>query len=151
MSCRRVRKLVSISLDGPPSQRGRNGIDEHLRQCPDCRRFREQLQALTSELELLTVPDPRPGFAGRTLARLPGKSRHLAFVDRLLEFIQPAPAALGTAALVLGVFLAISMNGYGSDSGTTDPTEALFAESLDLTPADSIGERYLSLLAEVED
>ena len=151
MNCRRVRKLISTGLDGPLSPPHQKGVEDHLRQCEVCRRFRGQLESLMADLDLLTAPEPRPGFAGRTLARLPEKDHRLTFLDRLLGVFQPAPAALGTAALLLGVFLAISMNGYAKDSETADPTEALFAESLALTPTDSIGERYLSLLTEVED
>lgn len=151
MSCRSVRKLISIGLDEPLVPQRQKYVDAHLRRCEACRRFREQLEALKADLDLLVAPDPRPGFAGRTLARLPEKVRRFTLLDRIQGVFQPAPAALGTAALLLGVFLATSMNGYAKDSETTDPTEALFAESLTLTPADSIGERYLSLLTEVED
>jgi hypothetical protein len=126
-------------------------VDEHLGHCEGCLRFRGQLESLKADLGLLTAPEPRPGFAGRTLARLPEKPGRFTLLDRLRSILQPAPAALGTAALLLGVFLAISMNGYASSSEAADPTETLFAESLALTPTDSIGERYMSLLTEVED
>lgn len=157
MNCRRVRKLISAELDGSLDANLGKTLQTHLGQCDACRAFRQDLVAAIEALEAMPAPpEPRPGFAGRTLARLPvnERSRLSIWLDRWSEVIQPAPTALGAAALALGVMLAISMNGHSTSAvaaESTDETEQLFALSFDLTPTDSIGGRYLALLDEGED
>ncbi|MHC4766244.1 MAG: hypothetical protein ACYTF2_14190, partial [Planctomycetota bacterium] len=71
-------------------------------------------------------PEPRAGFAGRTLARIPDDEPQLGWLDRLTDLLHPAPVALAAAMLALGIFLAATMNGAAGEP--PDPQSAIFAE-----------------------
>jgi len=150
MRCRKVQKLISIALDGELDEARRRAVDRHVGRCPDCRRFLGQLTALAEHFDLPALPEPRPGFVQRTLARLPEEAAPAWRLARWREFLQPAPAALAAASLLLGVTLAMTMNGTAPRAESTDETVALVAEIFDATPSDSVGDRYLQLLQDTE-
>jgi len=150
MRCRKVHKLISIGLDGELDDARRRAVDRHVRQCADCRRFAAQLTAFADHFELPAIPEPRPGFVQRTLARLPEEAPPAQSLARWREFFQPAPAAMAAASLLLGVSLATTMNGTAAQAESTDETVALVAEIFDATPSDSVGDRYLQLMQDTE-
>lgn len=150
MRCRKVHKLISIALDGELDDARRRAVDRHVGRCPDCRRFLAQLTALADRFDLPATPEPRAGFVQRTLARLPEEAPPAYRMARWREFLQPAPAALAAASLVLGISLAMTMNGTAAQAESTDETVALVAEIFDATPSDSVGDRYLQLLEDTE-
>jgi anti-sigma factor RsiW len=150
MRCRKVHKLISIDLDGELDDARRRAVDRHLRQCPDCRRFLAQLTALADRFDLPPLPEPGADFVQRTLARLPGEAPPSYRFARWREYFQPAPAALAAASLVLGISLAMTMNGTAARTEATDETVTLVAEIFDATPSDSVGDRYLQLLQDTE-
>lgn len=136
MKCGKIQKLLS---DGELSDAQRKAVDEHLEQCADCRRYRAQLEKLaTGFVPLFPSVEPRSGFAGRTLARIENAGRQTSWLDRALEFVQPAPAALAAASLALGILLAIGLNGAGSGPANAEVQDTLFAEFFDITPFDSL-------------
>jgi anti-sigma factor RsiW len=135
MRCRKTQRLLSA---GELSEAQQGPVDEHLGRCPDCRRFKAHLDLLASRLEaLMPVPEPRAGFAGRTLARIPDDEPRATWLVRLGQLIQPAPvalAAVAAASLAMGVFLAVSMNGAGRE---VDQQSVLFAEFFDVPSLES--------------
>ena len=138
MKCRKIQKLLS---DGELSDAQQQAVEQHLQRCSGCRQVKAQLDVLVSEfVPLLPVPDPRHGFAGRTLARIPEDQSQASWLDQLMEFLQPTPAALATASLALGIFLAVSMNGAAREAQSTNMQGTLFAEFFDITPFDSMSE-----------
>ena len=150
MLCRKVQKLISIDLDGELDGARRRPVDRHLRQCPECRRFLARLTALADRFDLPPIPEPAADFVQRALARLPEDAPPAYRLARWREFFQPAPAALAAASLVLGVSLAMTMNGTAAQAEATDETVTLVAEIFDATPSDSVGDRYLQLLEDTE-
>jgi predicted anti-sigma-YlaC factor YlaD len=59
--CDRVRGQVSLELDGELSQLERRMVTAHLERCPECRAFRADVEAFTTDLraaepETLTHP-----------------------------------------------------------------------------------------------
>jgi anti-sigma factor RsiW len=124
MRCRRARKHISA---GDLAE----AVREHLDGCPECRAFKADLEAVTGRIvTLMPAPEPRPGFAGRTLARLPDGRPRARWLDLLLELLHPAPVALAAATAALGIFLAATMNGRVQPP--PDPQAVLFAEFFDV-------------------
>jgi len=148
MNCRTIQNLLS---DGELSEAQQQAVDEHVERCLDCLQFKAQLDALAAGLvPLFSVPEPRPGFAGRTLARIPDDEPQMSWLDQLMELLQPAPTVLATASLALGIFLAIGMNGAAHDAQLTDAQSSLFAEFFDITPFDSMDQDATPASAERE-
>ena len=85
MRCRKVHKLISIGLDGELDDARRRAVDRHVRQCAECRRFVAPLTALADRFDLPAIPEPRAGFAQRTLARLPEEAPPANFSRALVE------------------------------------------------------------------
>jgi anti-sigma factor RsiW len=151
MNCRRAQKLLSVLHDGRLDDARRKAVERHLERCESCRAFADRLTSLEQRLQQWVVPDPRPGFTARTLARLPDVASKRGWFDRLTQLIEPTPIALGAASLALGVFLAVSMNGHTNGEGASDPTGELFAELFDPTPFDGTEDLYLQQLDGLED
>ena len=108
-------------------------VDGHLERCPECRRFKARTDLLASRLvPLMPVPEPRAGFAGRTLARIPDDETRPGWLERLTELLHPAPAALAAATLGLGTFLAATMNGAAREAPAVNGQSALFTEFFDV-------------------
>jgi predicted anti-sigma-YlaC factor YlaD len=150
MRCRKVRKLISLGLDGELDDARRTVVEGHLRECEACRQFAAQLEALGRRLELPPTPEPTPDFVQRTLAALPAEAPAAYRLAAWREFFQPAPAALAAASLAVGVFLAMNMNGTSAQAEETDETVALVADVFDAAPADSVSARYLELVEDTE-
>jgi anti-sigma factor RsiW len=53
--CERSRQAISLRLDGQLSVFERRLLDRHLRGCPDCRRFADDVSAHTSLLRALPL------------------------------------------------------------------------------------------------
>jgi anti-sigma factor RsiW len=124
MRCRKAQHLLSA---GEPNE----AVRDHLDTCAECRAFQADLDTLADRLvPLMPAPEPRAGFAGRTLARIPDGPPRPRWLDLLLDLLHPAPVALATATAALGIFLAATMNG-GADP-PTDAQSGLFAEFFDL-------------------
>jgi anti-sigma factor RsiW len=148
MRCRKTQKLLSGDELTEAQWRA---VDNHLERCPDCRRLKAQVDLLSSRLVgLMPVPEPRPGFAGRALARIPDDEPQADWLPRLVEFLHPAPAALAAATAALGIFLAATMNGAGREAPAVNGHTALFAEFFDVPPFDSPDGGALAAPQEVE-
>lgn len=148
MKCQKTQKLLS---DGELSDAQQRAVEEHLEQCSGCRRYKAQLEMLAERfVSLLPAAEPRPGFAGRTVARIPIVEPQASWMDRLMEFLQPAPAALATASLALGVLLAVSMNDAAGNTQPSDTLSALFTEFFDVTPFDSLNQDAYGASEETE-
>ena len=148
MRCRKTRKLLS---GDELTEAQRQAVDDHLEGCPDCRRLKARVDLLSSRLvPLMPVPEPRTGFAGRVLARIPDDEPRAEWLPRLVEFLHPAPAALAAATLALGIFLAATMNGARREAPAVNGHTALFAEFFDVPPFDSPDDGALAAPQEVE-
>src|SRR5437763_1230834 len=65
MNCRRVEPLLSDHLDGLLPSRQASAIAAHVRDCPACRRLRDEITAVRAEYrewaDQLCLPDSHPG------------------------------------------------------------------------------------------
>lgn len=58
MRCRKTRRLISASIDGPPDARGGAALEKHLDACPACREFEAELRAVVKTASRLERPEP---------------------------------------------------------------------------------------------
>jgi len=151
MNCRKVQKLLSLAADGRLDESQRAAVQRHVEACDACRRYQTRLAQLEQAFHGLTVMEPRPGFAARTLARLPENAAQTGRFGRLAELLQPTPMAMSAASLALGILLAATMNGTQSTTGAENDEQLVLAELFDATPAESVSGQYLQLLGFTEE
>jgi hypothetical protein len=103
MSHDEIRELAPELALGTVEGEERGQALQHLADCPDCRRYVEQLSEVADEL-LLLVPhrEPPVGFESRVLSEVlpapkPKRRRRLRLV------LAPAAAAVAAAAIVLAI------------------------------------------------
>ncbi len=102
MHCRSAGRLMSLRLDGALTPDQGIRLARHLERCPRCRATWAAMQELESRLKYVPWVEPRPGLAGRVLARLPASRRSV--VPALLPWPRPGVAVLAVMVLlVLGL------------------------------------------------
>ena len=150
MRCCKAQKLISANLDGELDKEREQAVKAHLAECRVCRCFAADLPRCAAALDRLTVPDARPGFTGRVMARIPECETNRVWWRRWFDVVQPIPAGLGSVALCCGIALAILMNGQNgpTDSVRVTPGQSLYAGCFDPLPENSMGARYVSLVQE---
>ena len=151
MKCSKAQKLISASLDGELDEARERAAKAHLAKCRACQCFAADLPRCAAALDWLTIPDVRPGFTARMMARIPESKAGRIWWREWLDVLQPVPAGLGTLALCCGVVMAILMNGETgpTDSERAKPGQSLYAGCFDPLPEDSVGERYVALVRNV--
>src|ERR1700760_177618 len=65
-----IRSLLSLQVSGGISSEEQTRIDDHLRECSDCRRELASLRALAADLKSIPEPQLSFGLAQRTRARI---------------------------------------------------------------------------------
>lgn len=69
MDCFQYEELLSAMLDGEISWEEKEQLEEHLRQCPECRALLEDLKLLQNEMAFLAA-DPPEDLSGRILEQI---------------------------------------------------------------------------------
>jgi anti-sigma factor RsiW len=153
MRCGKVQKLISARLDGRLDAARDEAVRRHIAECAQCRAFAADLATIPEALDSLSAPEPRWGFTGRLMARLPERQSGAGFARSWLDLLRPAPVGLGAAAFGLGVALVV----LASDSlnvpepGTENGVAVLAADYFDTLSEDALEERLLDLLPETEN
>jgi hypothetical protein len=119
---KKILKLLYRSLDSPPGKRDSERLDRTLRSDAGLRKLRDDLLAMRRDIAASGTRSFRPGFAGRTLARmraavLPGKAE-AGFVPVFLALAKRF-AVIGAIGIV--VFLA-----YALVNGDLIPRDAVY-------------------------
>jgi anti-sigma factor RsiW len=148
MRCRKAQRLVSVNLDGQLDDAQRTALREHLAGCLACGRFADQVRGISDALSAMQVPEPRPHFTQRLLARLPDQQVERFSLREWSAALRPAPLAAGGLALAAGVIMAVVMNGQQRVPAptTVDPAREVCAESFDPLPDGSAAARYVALV-----
>lgn len=141
-NCRRARRWLSVHRDGELSARRAERLARHLADCQACRQAAAGLEALTSRLEALPAAEPRSGFTGRVLARLPEQTQ-----PRLAA--QPLMPATALASVALGLWLGLSLQGQPALDEPTLPT--MVATAFDVLPAGTVSRSYAAMLGVAEE
>ena len=127
MRCRKARWFLSARCDGTLSERQRARLDEHLKQCPSCRReafYFSEIGALAGKLEPVAV---RPDFNLRLRAAIERQEKTDAVRRHWYKIsLPPVWRTVLAGATVLALF-AVTYGGYrvltsgGSKSQTANP------------------------------
>lgn len=99
LSCDTVLDLVSIYKDGASSEATVKAVDEHLKTCPDCRRYYRQYDSINRLLTRKTE-SPAPGSEER-YADFTAALRRRHTIETLAVY---ASAAVAVAAVGYAVF-----------------------------------------------
>ncbi len=65
-----IRSLLPLQVAGGISREEQTRVDDHLRECSDCRSELASLRALAADLKSIPEPQPLFGLAQRTRARI---------------------------------------------------------------------------------
>jgi predicted anti-sigma-YlaC factor YlaD len=65
-----IRSLLPLQVAGAISREEQAKLDDHLRECSDCRSELASLRALAADLKSIPAPQPLFGLAQRTRARI---------------------------------------------------------------------------------
>lgn len=133
ISCEHCEELMNARLDGELTPEDAPLLDDHLAQCPDCRKLDRDLTALHQRLNALSL-DPPEHLTPAVMARLEDKAAQPSKKKR------PWLAGLCAAAVVL---LAVALSPQilpfgGSDAAETEAAEAPTAADVagDTAPAE---------------
>lgn len=103
--CRRVRENLSAHFDGELKQGARRLIDEHLAECPECRRHYQELKETWRLLDDLEQPVVRRELADQLWERIE-EEKKAGWRGRLERWTGASGIAAGLAASVAAaVFL----------------------------------------------
>jgi len=98
VDCASIRRLIHLGLDGELRDEDARLLEEHLEQCEECARFREELErvdaALREGLGAIRLPEPEFGDARQRVSR--SRTGRAAWVMWL-----PAAAAFVLVSLAL--------------------------------------------------
>ena len=133
ISCEHCEELMNARLDGELTPEDAPLLDEHLAQCPDCRKLDRDLTALHQRLSALSL-DPPEHLTAAVMAQLEPETAQPSKKKR------PWLAGLCAAAVVL---LAVALSPQilpfgGSDAAETEAAEAPTAADVagDTAPAE---------------
>jgi anti-sigma factor RsiW len=84
MECEEIRQQLSAYHDGELDAGESDEVQDHLRLCADCARYRDDLEEIDSLLRGVTTKEPAQDFAVR-LSELVKPSRSPGFFSKTLE------------------------------------------------------------------
>jgi anti-sigma factor RsiW len=121
MNCRQIESLLSDYLEGALKARDQGAFLAHLRDCPACRRRRDQVIALEEKISetIQWQPGSFPGFRRRAMERWRAAREAPAAAKRRLSPLPPPSPALrlsllGAAAMAIVAAL-LSLAGWQHD------------------------------------
>jgi hypothetical protein len=128
VDCEKYGELISGQLDGELTDNERRELEEHLRDCPECRAlsavYREISGALTEDA---VVPE---GFAQGVMARLPVRPAGIRARGRSFARLVPAAACFAVVLLAAGAL-------YFSGGRKAESPQADMAYAGGAAPADA--------------
>lgn len=119
MKCRSIEKMMSRHLDGRLSPGDESALQQHLAQCPSCRRRYEEYRLIQSDLAAIPFPEPSPYFWERLQPHLGQLEQKGPGILWRRWALQAVPLALligilwGTAMLVLVPHPALELSQTG--------------------------------------
>jgi hypothetical protein len=159
MNHEELRERLSAYLEEDLGASERARIEEHLSECPDCRREYRELRHTVDLLRGLPAPEPSPGLADRVIARLrageghPGlMARCQARISRIAETPWSAPVAavalgLGALAIVRGLDVSLEIPGW-NHSAAAPPVEIASETTAQLSSRPARATRLIGASAE---
>ncbi|MBW2261232.1 MAG: zf-HC2 domain-containing protein [Deltaproteobacteria bacterium] len=106
--CNRWHAMMHEALDGLLDEHDREGFEEHLRGCKDCREKYEMLERSLELFVSISAPEPAPDFAASVMRQARkaraahARSQHAAVIAAAAAMAIVVGVALVTAGLVAG-------------------------------------------------
>jgi hypothetical protein len=116
MNHEELRERLSAYLEADLEASERARVEEHLANCPDCRREYRELRHTVDLLRRLPEPDPPPDLADRVITRLragEGRPGLLARWQARTAAIAEAPWLTPVAAVAVALGLLLMVRGIG--------------------------------------
>ena len=154
MRCRKVRKLLSLRIDGPLPARPAAGLEVHLTGCRECRIAAERLARAWRALERLETLGPAPDDWRAIVAAVGTRPQPRLPAWLYLDFVPARTVTAGIlAAMVLiggagGVLLGRSLPSRSRDSIALE--SRVVVETLCELPWDSPASGLGPLLENIE-
>lgn len=163
MKCQKIKKRLSVFVDGEVKEKEKNKILAHLSTCTYCAQEVKtlfSLQALLVEEEKETIK-PSPYFTNKLEQRIAQLEKKEGPLRKLLEYVNQAlvPATI-TSVLIIGTLFGNKLGEvfYSRISKLLNPGESssiqetvnqsLYLNSLDDFPSESLGGVYIALITE---
>jgi len=162
MKCQKIKKRLSVFVDGEVKEKEQNKILAHLSTCPYCAQEANTLFSLQSllEEEKETI-QPSPYFTNKLEQRIAQLETKEGSLRKLLEYINRAlvPATI-TSVLIIGTLFGNKLGEVfysriskllnpGESSSTQEVVDqSLYLNSLDDFPSESLGWVYIALITE---
>jgi len=157
MRCGTARRRLSDDIDGA-LRSGRNpGVEAHLRACPACRAYREELGRIQAAAALPAAPAPEfwDSFEKQVSRKIVAQEAGRASVAVPLSFRRRSAWAAAAAAVLAGVALGYLLLGPGPRSTEAwvpygDPLDRLiFAAEADPELAGRVEQEFRVSIAEL--
>jgi len=136
--CEAVRELAQAYLDGGLDAPELERFEEHLHGCAVCRQVVASYRHLFAALDAPAIPEPPPGFAARTLARVAAERRR---GEAVRSFVAAAAMAVAGAAALLFTWGGLPGEALGrlGELSVADACRAAWATIADLAEAVAAG------------
>lgn len=135
MNCEELRDRLSAHLEADLDARERARIEDHLSECPDCRREYRELRHVVDLLRGLPPVAPPPGLADRVIARLragEGQPGLLARCQARIRRFAELPWAIPAAALAAGLAALAIVRGFDVSPEAPEWTELAAAPRVEV-------------------
>jgi len=151
MKCSRIKKKISVYLDGEMPEQEREVISQHLQQCEECRRELTALSAVRDAINTIDGMEAPPYFVTRLLQHIREQARPVPFFQRIRGLAVTAATAVAVvASLFIGNQAGKTL--YRSIAQTPEPviaeTNNIFGVSaFEEFPDGSLSDIYNELVA----
>ncbi len=104
-TCKRIKRLLSAYADGVISTRGKERVENHLAQCPECNRLLKELTDIKEVMLTIPAPETPPYLVTMIQAQLRQEQKRFKPVQVLTPVWQLLGAILVIFTIGLGIML----------------------------------------------
>ncbi len=141
MDCSDFHKMISREVDGEIGLADRQFLERHLRECEDCREYRESfLETFSLHREMVEVQPPS-SILPAVMTAVRGAERK-DWMQGWLRIAVPSAAAL---IVLLGLRVGGFLTEVLAPAGIEEQTEVLELEYLEEYPPDSVGDLLITI------
>ncbi|HZU08311.1 MAG TPA: zf-HC2 domain-containing protein [Pseudacidobacterium sp.] len=118
MKCDLAQQHIALAVYGELSDDASHQLEQHLKECEDCRREMEAVRGLQAAMALYPVEEPSPSLIARARMRLDealDTIPHSGWLERTVQLFSRGVGRLRSAPVMasLLLFAGVSMGGYG--------------------------------------
>jgi hypothetical protein len=118
MKCDLAQQYIALVVYGELSDDASHQLEQHLKECEDCRREIEAVRGLQAAMSLYPVEEPSPSLLARARIRLDealDNMPHSGWLERTFQFFNRGVGRLRSAPVMASLLLLVgaSAGGYG--------------------------------------